>query len=541
MNRRSHRNLLTAFCSVVALVASMNSVHAYTPSTKTAAAKVVTTPELSPEKFRSYVEKFNTMELETITTDISNVSSWDWMKTNAPFFECPDKSVEETYYFRLWSYRKHIKKTPAGFVVTEFLGPIGHAGAFNTISCAFGFHLAEGRWLRQGAFLDDYSRFWFRGANGKVQPHFHKFSSWAASAIYNRALVNGDRAFAVSLLDDLIADYAVWETERGTPEGLFWQFDVRDGMEESISGSRKDKNRRPTISSYMYANARAIAVIARWSKRYTVAKEFDAKADKIQAASQNLLWDEAAQFWKVRRESGEFSDAREEIGFVPWMFNLPHTGTETAWKQLRDTNGFLAPAGITTAERRHPKFRTKGIGTCEWDGAVWPFATSQTLTGLANLLRSQAQSEVSNRDYFDAFLTYTRSQQKDGKPYIGEYMDEKTGEWIKVKDGERSRYYNHSSYADLLINGVVGLIPRDDNVVELKPLLPSKTWDYFALDKVPYHGQLLSIFWDATGQRYGVGQGLSVFCNGKLIARSSRLERVAGLLPASPSSAATAQ
>jgi len=37
--------------------------------------------------------------------------------------------------------------------------------------------------------------------------------------------------------------------------GLFWQYDVRDGMEESISGSRTNKNLRPTINSYMFGNA----------------------------------------------------------------------------------------------------------------------------------------------------------------------------------------------------------------------------------------------------------------------------------------------
>ena len=41
------------------------------------------------------------------------------------------------------------------------------------------------------------------------------------------------------------------------PDGMFWQFDVRDAMEESISGGRKVKNVRPTINSYMAANAAA--------------------------------------------------------------------------------------------------------------------------------------------------------------------------------------------------------------------------------------------------------------------------------------------
>ena len=51
------------------------------------------------------------------------------------------------------------------------------------------------------------------------------------------------------------------------------------------------------------------------------------------------------------------------------------------------------------------------------------------------------------------------------------------GAWINGKSG-RSRYYNHSTFADLLITGVIGLRPRTDDVVEIFPLLPPETWDW---------------------------------------------------------------
>ena len=104
----------------------------------------------------------------------------------------------------------------------------------------------------------------------------------------------------------------------------------------------------------------------------------------------------------------------------------------TSWRgdKIKEPSGFLAPCGFTTAERRHPDFRTHGTGTCEWDGAVWPFATSQTLNGLINVLRGPEQPYVTRRDFFDAMQTYARAHRKDGKPYIGEYFDEMTGEWL---------------------------------------------------------------------------------------------------------------
>ncbi|MBI5802485.1 MAG: glycoside hydrolase [Verrucomicrobia bacterium] len=568
---------------------------------------------------RADIARFNALDTETVTNHIPNAAAADFLAANAPRFDCPDRELVEIWNFRWWTFRKHLKHTPDGFVVTEFLTPVKHAGAHNTISCATGFHLAEGRWLRDSRFLDDYTRFWLRGGSGagvppatpgvspgaatyRPQPHFHKFSSWFAAAVWDRACVTGDFAFATNLLDDLVADYRVWETERRLPSGLFWQYDVKDGMEESISGSRTAQQPRPTINSYMTANARALAALAQLAQRPELAKDFSAKADELHRLTLDQLWDNEAQFFKVRRAvaagvppavepgvppggkgakdqvrnsnssalqnsqpspggrmppstsggtpAATFSSAREAIGFVPWMFHLPDARHSAAWLQLTGPAGFHAPFGLTTAERRHPQFRTHGTGKCEWDGPVWPFATSQTLTALANFLRvpragdlqSPSASPSTSRsgdfkspalpnrsDYLSALLTYTRSHRFHGQPYIGEYLDETTGAWLKG-NAERSRHYNHSTFADLIITGLVGLIPRADDTIEVNPLLPDGTWDWFCLDAVPYHGRTLTILWDKTGEHYRKGAGLRLFADGKLLTETNRFTRVTGKL-----------
>jgi len=378
--------------------------------------------------------------------------------------------------------------------------------------------------------MDDYTTFWFRGNGGKPEPHFHRYSSWLPAAIYDRYLVNGHKKFVTNLLDDFVADYRGWEQERGFTNGLFWQFDVWDAMEESISGSRTNKNVRPTINSYMFANARAIADVSRLAGRSETAQEFERKAAELQRLTQRTLWNSNAQFFEVVRTDGKFANVREEIGFIPWCFHLPPAGCEGAWAQLTDPKGFKAPWGITTAERRHPGFRSHGCCKCEWDGAVWPFATCQTLWALGNVLRDYSQSVVSSRDYFEAFQAYVRCQHREGKPFIGEYLDEKTGEWLRFKP-ERSYYYNHSSFADLVITGLVGLRPRADDTLEIYPLLPQNTWGWFCLDGVSYHGRMLTILWDAKGDRYGKGAGLTVMANGNVIAQSAKLGKLTAKLP----------
>jgi len=485
---------------------------------------------LDAEAFKHHVEFFNEMEPENIVNHVPNSKAWAWMRDNVPFFECPDKGFEQVYYYRWWTFRKHLKKTPDGFVFTEFLDQVGHSGTYNTISCALGHHIYEGSWLRNRRYIDEYARFWYVGHEGGLQPHFHKYSNWATWALYRRYLVNHDEAFLTNLLDAFIADYEAWVEEKGAESGLLWQYDVRDGMEESISGGRKVQNVRPPLNCYMCANALAISKVAEMAGREEVAGEYAAKAARLRSLIHELLWDDEAKFFKVRRPDGTLADVREEIGFIPWYFDIPEPRCSQAWQQLLDPRGFKAPMGITTAERRHPQFRSHGVGTCEWDGAVWPYATSQTLAGLANVLRDDPQQYVGKGDYFHTLVTYARSHQYRGKPYIGEYLDERNGTWLKP-DSDRSRYYNHSTFCDLVISGLVGLVPREDDTIIVDPLFPEDAWDWFCLDGISYHGCTLTVLWDHNGDRYGRGKGLHVFADGIEIAASHDLTCVTGRLP----------
>jgi len=486
------------------------------------------------------------MAEEAVVNYIPDARAWDWMRDNIPLFTCPDPDVERTYYYRWWSFRKHLKRTPAGFVITEFLRPVRHATDYNAISCALGHHVNEGRWLKDRRFLDQYLRFWLTsGQNGGLQRHLHQYSGWVAAAVYDRWLADGNAEFAVSLLDSLVLDYHAWERQRLPSNGLFWQYDVRDGMEESASGSRTEKNARPTINSYMYGNARAIARLAAMSGKDWLAREYDGKAEALRKLVEDLLWDREPKFFKTRLASGKLAEVREQIGYTPWCFNLPQEGRgyEEAWKQLLDPRGFYAPHGPTTVEQRHPAFRVAETGDdCQWNGPSWPFSTTVTLKALANVLNGYRQNFIGAEDYFRTFLIYTRSHSlrlPGGTriPWIDENLNPFTGEWqarsMKIRKGKfegRGDHYNHSGYCDLVITGVAGLRPRSDNVVEVNPLVPEKTWDWFCLDNLPYHGRTLTVMWDRTGRKFGHGAGLRVLADGREIARARGLARLTGRL-----------
>ncbi len=480
---------------------------------------------LKATDFKHYVDYFNKMEDENIVAAIPNSQSWDWMKKNIPLFECPQQNFEEIFYYRWWTLRKHIKKTEKGFVFTEFLIPRTYADKYNLIASALGHHIYESRWLHDRKYMDDDLKVWYRGNDGKPMKKLRFYSSWNIDAIYNRYLVTGDKKFTTELLPDLETDFTEWEKEKKLPGGLYYQYDVRDAMEETISGGRKEKNARPSINSYMYGNAKALASIEILSGKKELAKKYFVKADSIKLLTASKLWNSNQQFFEVLKEKDTSANVKEAIGFIPWYFNMPDNKYNIAWKNLTDTKTFSAPFGITTADRNHPLFRTHGCCKCEWDGAVWPFATSQTLTAMANLLNNYQQDFVADSNYFDLLETYVESQYYRGRPYIGEYLDEKTGYWLKG-DEERSRYYNHSTFNDLIITGLVGLRPRADDMIEVNPLLPATKWDWFCLDNVLYHGKIITIVWDKTGLKYKKGKGLSVWVNGKKVAAADGLRKV---------------
>lgn len=117
------------------------------------------------EKLKFYAEKFSARDDEPHGQEIDNKHAAVWMGEHIPLLDCQDPVLEEIYYFRWWVYRKHIKKTPEGYILTEFLPQVPWSGPYNGISCAAGHHLMEGRWLRgSDTYLRDYCVYWFLGS-----------------------------------------------------------------------------------------------------------------------------------------------------------------------------------------------------------------------------------------------------------------------------------------------------------------------------------------------------------------------------------------
>ena len=171
-------------------------------------------------RYEDYFSKFNDNDLSSVIPFIDNQKATDFLLENAPRLYCPDQVIEETFAFRTWVMRKHVKKTPAGFLITEFLPDVYWAGKFNTINAPLIHHLNEFRWLKNADDFLDYVKFFLSADNGAYSYHVP-----ALAEMYEFCILTDNEKFLkdnVSLFENY---FKVWVDTHFTENGLFWSID----------------------------------------------------------------------------------------------------------------------------------------------------------------------------------------------------------------------------------------------------------------------------------------------------------------------------
>lgn len=482
---------------------------------------------------------------------------WDWYDRHIPLFECPDEDLNTTYYYRWELLTKHLTygSPDTGYLFTEFIDRPFWSGAYGAISCPAGHQLYESRWLRDPRIARDYAAYWMRTPG--AQPR--NYSTWLADAVWALHQVHPDPAGVRRLWPLLAKNHEAWRQRHFVEDvGLYWQTGHDDGMEFNINSRqtrdilRGAPSYRPSFNAYLWADAMALSRMAQLAGDEAAADAYRRQARQLKDAFQQKLWDPKREFFfpmfkqdeqleghvnkalTLTYQTGRYAGSphgRELIGYVPWQFDmLDHDqGFERAWKFLMDPEYFADAFGPTTVERRDPQFLLQKH-CCWWSGQSWPYATTQTLKAMANVLQRSQPAPVTNADYLRLLQTYARSHRKEGRPYLAEALHPSTGSFEGHDTYNHSEHYFHSGFCDLIITGLAGLRPQDNDTVVLYPLAPAE-WDYFALDRVPYRGFELTILWDREGTRYGRGRGFTVLADGFVIAQQSDLSPLRAALP----------
>ena len=424
------------------------------------------------------------------------------MNLQFPKFHSSDPELNITYQYRCEVYQRHVKPTPAGYVISEFLPDVPWAGIYNTISCAASHHFRDGRWLNDATPLADYARFWCTEGN----PRLYSFP--LADSVLAWEQVTGDHSVADGLYTKLREIHRAWDDHK-TASGLYTQLCDRDGMEFSISGD----GLRPTLNSYMAADTYAMARIAERVGDAESAEAYRAEADGLRALINERLWNPEIGMFGSLGEDGTPRNVREQVGYIPWIYGLADEGRDDCFTYLLDPDCFLAKYGLRTADVKHPEYMKVFPHSCLWNGPVWPFATAQTLTAVIEYLNTAEHPVISDEDFMTLLLQYSASHRDtDGTPWIDENMHPDTGIWLArellrqkpdyhLKD--RGRHYNHSTFIDLVMTGLCGVRPAEGNRLVIHPL--GTSLDYFTVEGIHYHGHTLDISWSkAEGLRVAV-------------------------------------
>jgi hypothetical protein len=263
-----------------------------------------------------------------------------------------------------------------------------------------------------------------------------------------------------------------------------------------------------------------------------IAKKFLKKHEQLKSFINENLWSDG--FYRAfHYKNDEYRDiftnykgekVKEEIGYIPWAFNIPKKGREDVFNLLLDKYCFYTPYGIASAQINHEKFLYEKDHECLWNGYVWPFATSQTLTALANVIRNYDREDFCDM-YCELLTQYAKSHYRITEngtkvDWIDEVRHPLRDEWSSrelLKDWgwredkggyERGKDYNHSTFCDLIISGIVG-VKTDSETLTVEPIIP-KNWEWFKLENLYYRGKKYTVIYDKYGTKYNYGKGIVI-------------------------------
>jgi hypothetical protein len=469
-----------------------------------------------------------------------------WFFDNVPYFDASDPAFKKMWYYRWWVVRFNLTQadTPdlKGYRFYE-----GKLAFDNEISFAVPVQIKELSYLRDPEFgLQQAENSYRNLSSGAVvdppgSPYWGEtYSQWIASAVaeFNRVHpIPPQRLNA--LLPAMAGDVRAWLSlfdsdgdalpERSKPRVTGYDLDILSYW--FFSGTKLDLTADPPslervdFASFVYANARAVAELARVVHNTALASEFDALANRIRTAAIQQLWDDNTHFFYPQRAPDHLRvPIRELHGFFPFTTLMAPDEPRylTALEKFIDPEEFWARFPPVIASQYYYRH-----WTWEMDGLsrnIAPHPISMGARTLLQVLKHYHQNIITPSHFMDLMGRYTALMYPGVNPYDAlwrpnahEYYSKWEPHQVSMhpKPSDISHDF-HSMYCALVVEGVVGLTPRNDAKIELQPA--ALEWDHFLLDRLRYHDKDLTIVWDRPGgqARYrGYPQGFSLYINGQ--------------------------
>ncbi|MFO0983223.1 MAG: TrmH family RNA methyltransferase [Planctomycetota bacterium] len=420
-----------------------------------------------------------------------------------PTFESADQRLVELYRLRWYLLRFATLRGGLGAFKDSVV--LEGRSAYQVYCCfSAPFMALDLRWARDPAWCEQHigqmlrvqyqdGRFpWYATPRTAQVPVHHASAtglSFLVSTGWDAYLVHHDRAFLERVYDGFLRNLRWWTSARepARQPGLFLvEHMLETGMDDSPRGDGEPFAKlmpllAVDLGSYLFRDARALAAMARTLGK-PEAPELDRLAARIEKSVLDQLWDAQDRFFYDRSQNGDWARVRTPAGFYPYFAGLGDQQHLALFEHLLDSAEFLAPFPVPSVALNEPCFDRRSY----WKGPSWP-ATSchvvQAFAAAAKAYRPQWREPA--RALLDRCLAVLFTPQVDF--HMNSYDPIDGTPLSTFKD------YLHSWWIDLIVQHVVGLVPRADRVIELDPLPPTEAW--FRMRGIRYHGHDLGITW----------------------------------------------
>ncbi len=485
----------------------------------------------------------------------------DWFRQNVPPLRTSDPALEKMYYYRWYLLKKSRVDTRKLVPNHPYPYPALYEGLIGTwfpkiIGFPLPMQILEARWLNDKRIAYDQAR------NALTREDFFNYLNWTPYAFWQLHLVAPDREFLKRALpaaenfikleevkdedrDFLPSVFGSWITGMEYQPSFFyftkerWDHTTSEEFRPELDALSRDPGvyrqftaiERVDEASYYFLNHVGVAKIARALGEESTARKYESRAAAIKNAVDQKMWDgQTGFFYDLNPASDEKAlGAKSIVGFWPYLFGEMQ-GTErlALFDHLLDPGEFWTKYPVASASKDCPAFDSQGnwiagpkaspekpdFYVCSWNGPTWIFSEALAAESLGQAVRISRSPRLKTA-FNDLMRVYTRLQfvnQDLSLPCTVEHYNSETGRPVRFLAD-----YFHSFYNDLVIRYFAGVVPREDGMIEVDPLIEGV--DDFEIRNVVYQNHSLSV-------RISKRRGYSVSLDGKLVFSSARPQRV---------------
>ncbi len=489
--------------------------------------------------------------LDATTAFLTQLREYNqWWVDNVAYIDVPDANIKKMSYYRTFLNRYNY--FDGNIPGNDFQFPVsieGVTGYNNAIQLTQPMHMQDlkyfrnpvysyGNWIssgessKYGPFTDnpgDTAHWGVGSPNGTYEQYIGR-EAWNSYKVHGGApaLLNN---LARYIAGDVNGQLAKYDTNRN----YLIEYDsgaLTGNDADAVALAYYQRAQERTESAFWYAGARSAAEAYTLLGNSAQATTMNTTANNIRSAVLNNLWDNAAA----------------SAGGKVFKMKDIQTGSLVPWKDQQNWSPFTEGLVPNTADYREalrfyadraqmpimPSYTAnqadKAAAVAAGKGGSNNFSNiNSTLHAqlFASALRNYPSSYVTPDMYRKLIEWQTWTE------YIGgdNRLPDNNEFWYDYNPSTRTlgrSWIHHNilgAYNFMLIEDVVGVRPRADNIVELWPI--DMGYDHFTLNNLSYHGRDFTVVWDKPndGRTYyaSAPQGYSLYIGGQRVLTVSDL------------------